>query len=89
MKGGELTHAERANGIRRLANRIGCGFNPHIIADLFLWKVTGQLMLNPMLLEKWLVKTGKYHPEDEDESIEECLTRVYGKEWADLAKSLL
>lgn len=85
----ELSPKERADGIIRLANHIGCGFNPHMIADMFLWMAVGHPAVNPVLLEKWLVKTGKYHPDMCDESIEECMVRVYGKEWADLAKSLL
>lgn len=78
----------RADGIRRLANRLGCP-SPSWISDAFLSLAIGEPSLDPILLEKWLVKTNKYNPEMCDESIDECMGRVYGKEWADLAKSLI
>ena len=78
----------RADGIRRLANRLGCP-SPSYISDAFLSLALGEPSLDPILLEKWLVRTNKYHPEMCDESIEECMVRVYGKGWADLAKSLI
>lgn len=84
----ELTKEQRADGLRRLANRIGCP-SPSWISDAFLSLGLGEPSLSPPLLEKWLVRTNKYHPEMGDESIDECMTRVYGKEWADLAKSLI
>lgn len=85
---GELTKEQREDGLRRLANRLGCP-SPSWISDAFFTFVLGEPYLAPVLLEKWLVKINKYHPEMCDESIEECMTRVYGKEWADLAKSLI
>lgn len=84
--GKELTVRERADGIRRLANRLGLS-NPHIISDILLWKVLGHPALNPILLEKWLSHTG--HAPREGESLRDCLTRHYGAEWADLAESLI
>ena len=88
MDGKELTGDERAVGIRRLADRLGIT-NPNMICDILLWKMAGQHHLDPTLLEQWLVKTGKYHPEMCDESLRECMIRVYGKECADLAESLI
>lgn len=85
---GELAKENREDGLRRLANRLGCP-SPSWISDAFSTLVLGEPSLSPTLLEKWLVKTNKYHPEKCDESIEECLTRVYGTEWAELAKSLI
>ena len=85
---GELTNEQRADGLRRLANRLGCP-SPSWISDSFLSLALGEPSLSPTLLEKWLVKTNKYHPEMCDESIDECMTRVYGKGWEDLAKSLI
>lgn len=86
-KGG-LTKEERADGLRRLANRLGCP-SPSWISDAFFTLVLGEPSLSPTLLEKWLVRTNKYHPEKCDESMEECMVRVYGNEWAALAKSLI
>lgn len=86
--GGVLTKEERADGLRRLANRIGCP-SPSLISDAFLTLVLGEPSLSPILLEKWLVRTNKYHPEMGNESMEECMVRVYGSEWAALAKSLI
>ena len=83
-----MTNAERADGIRRLANRIGCGANPHVISDILLWKVLGHPALNPILLEKWLMKRHYYDP-DAGESIRDCMARCFGREWAELAERLL
>lgn len=77
----------RADGIHRLANLLGCP-SPSYISDAFL-SLCLVPSLDPVLLKKWLVRTNKYHPEMCDESIEECIGRVYGKQWADLAKSLI
>ena len=77
----------RANGIRRLANRIGC-VNPNMISDPLLSIALGTPSLHPVWLEKWLVRRGKYDP-DSGESLRDCLARVYGQEWADLAESLI
>ena len=85
---GELTKEQRDDGLRRLANRLGCP-SPAWISDAFFSLVMDEPSLSPTLLEKWLVKTNKYNTEKRDESIEECMTRVYGKEWATLAKSLI
>ena len=78
----------RAEGIRSLANLLGCP-SPSYISDAFLSLALGEPSLDPILLEKWLVRTNKYHPEMCDESIEECMERVYGREWADLARRLI
>ena len=84
----ELTANERKEGLRKLAERLGCP-SPSWISDAFSTLVLGIPSLDPILLDKWLVRTNKYHPEMCDESIEECMVRVYGREWADLAKKLI
>ena len=48
----------------------------------------GTPTLHPVLLEKWLIRRGWYAP-DAGESIKDCILRLFGKEWADLAESLL
>ena len=77
----------RANGIRRLANRIGC-VNPNMISDPLLSLALGTPSLHPVWLEKWLIRRHVYDP-DSGESIKDFLARVYGQEWADLAESLI
>ena len=80
--------AERADGVRRLANRLGCP-SPSYISDPFLSLALGYPSVNPIYLEKWLVRIHKYEPWEEKESIRECIERLYGKEWADLAGRLI
>lgn len=77
----------RANGIRRLANRLGC-VNPNTICEPFLSLMLETPTLHPVLLEKLLIRRGWYDP-DAGESIKDCLVRRFGQEWADLAETLL
>lgn len=77
----------RADGLRKLANKLGC-VSPMYICDVWTWQMMGEPCLNPILLEKWLAK--KYHYDTEgDESIKDCMERLFGKKWADLAESLI
>ena len=57
------------------------------ICDAFLTLGCGEPSVDPFKLER-LLKSRSVYREDE-ESIRECLERVYGKEIADLAESLL
>ena len=84
--GKELTAQERADGIRRLANRLGLS-NPHMICDILLWYGWGIPSIDPTLLEKWLIRICKRPMKGE--SLRDCLTRHYGAEWAELAESLI
>ena len=75
----------RKNGVRLLCEvlNIGQGY----ICDDFLTLQCGEPSLDPCKLEKLLKKRGLL--KEEEESIRECLDRVYGKEIGELAESLI
>ena len=77
----------RAAGLVRLANRLGCP-SPSYISDALLSLGLGMPSLDPVLLEKWLIRCG-YYVDDGSESIRECIVRRFGEKWAALAESLI
>ncbi len=58
-----------------------------MICDPLLSLGLGSPSIDPSLLEKWLVKHGKYSGED-GESIRDAIEKHYGKKTADLIESL-
>lgn len=58
-----------------------------MICDPMLSFGLGQSSIDPTLLEKWLMKHGKYKGED-GESIRDAIEKHYGKDAADLIDSL-
>ena len=58
-----------------------------MICDPLLTLGLGSPSIDPSLLEKWLVKHGKYR-DGEGESIRDAVVRHYGKDTADLIDSL-
>lgn len=58
-----------------------------MICDPLLSLGLGRPSIDPTLLEKWLIKHGKYRDAD-GESIRDAVVKHYGKDTADLIDSL-
>ena len=75
----------REGGIRHLCTVLNVGMG-HICDD-FLTLQCGEPSVDPEKVERLLKKRGLLR--EEEESIRECLDRVYGKRIGDLAESLI
>ena len=75
----------RAEGISRLSKAFNVGWG--YICDDFLTLQCGEPSVDPEKIERLLKKRGLL--KEEEESIRECLDRVFGKRIGELAESLI
>lgn len=75
----------RSSNLSRLCNVLDVGFG--WICDVFLTLQCGEPSIDPEKIERLLKHRG--YLKDGEESIRECLERMYGKEIADLVESLI
>lgn len=76
---------EREKGIRRLCKALNVGLG--YVCDDFLTIKCGEPSIDPEKIETLLKKRNQL--KIDEESIRECLDRVYGKEIGELAESLI